>query len=154
MTAADRLAALDTMPAAELCALTGSTLDELCRAMNEETTLMRAGRYREASPFGAEKTRLAQDYVGLVRAVQRQSGRLVREAPTEVKRLRAGHEQLATQLAENLRVIATARHVTETLLGDVAAAVGQNQRAKTYGSGGEMNAPAPVSRGIAVNKAL
>ncbi len=154
MTAADRLAALDTMPAAELCAMTGSTLEELCRAMNEETTLMRAGHYREAGPFTAEKTRLAQDYVGLVRAVQRQSERLVREAPTEVKRLRAGHEQLVTQMAENLRVIATARHVTEAILTDVAASVGQQRQPKTYGAAGTINAPAPASRGIAVNKAL
>ena len=95
--------------------------------MNEETTLLRAGRFKDASPHTAEKTRLAQDYVGYVRAVQRQSQRLLKEAPEAVQMLRAGHEQLVTQMAENLRVIATARTVTEDLLTDVATTVGQQQ---------------------------
>ena len=77
--------------------------------------------------YTAEKTRLAQDYVGYVRAVQRQSQRLLKEAPEAVQMLRAGHEQLVTQMAENLRVIATARTVTEDLLTDVATTVGQQQ---------------------------
>ena len=41
-----------------------------------------------------------------------------------VERLRSGHERLATQMAENLKVIATARAVTEDLLTDVATAIG------------------------------
>lgn len=152
--AAERLAELDNLPAAGLCERTATVLEALCRAMHEETTLMRANRFKDASPFTAEKTRLAQDYVGLVRAVQRQSKRLLKEAPEEVKKLRAGHEQLVTQMAENLRAIATARVVTETLLSDVAVAVGQQNRTKTYGAGGEIAAAAPSVRGLAVNRAL
>lgn len=155
MSAANRLAALDRMPAEMLCRKTAATLESLCRAMNEETTLLRAGRFREAAPFTAEKTRLAQDYVGYVRAVQRQSARLLKEAPDAVQTLRAGHEQLVTQMAENLRVIATARNVTEDLLTDVAATVGKSARTKTYGASGQMQAGnAPVTRGLAVNRAL
>jgi len=155
MSAAKRLAALDRMPAEILCMKTGAALEALCRAMNEETTLLRAGRFRDASPFTAEKTRLAQDYVGYVRTVQRQSARLLKEAPEAVQQLRAGHEQLVTQMAENLRVIATSRNVTEDLLTDVAASTGRQDQTKTYGATGEMNsATGPVIRGLAVNRAL
>lgn len=155
MTAAERLAALDDLPAAELCARTGETLEALCRAMNEETTLFRAGRFREASPATAEKTRLAQEYVGLVRTVQRQSVRLLKEAPQDAQKLRAGHEQLVTQMAENLRVIATARIVTNDLLEDVAMTLGQGSKAKTYGAKGTISkANVDPARGIAVNRAL
>lgn len=155
MSAAERLAALDRMPAALLCSKTAATLEALCRAMNEETTLLRAGRYKESAPHTANKTRLAQDYVGYVRAVQRQSARLIKEAPEAVKLLRAGHEQLVTQMAENLRVIATARTVTEDLLTDVANTVGRQQTTKTYGMGGQMRAEAaPTVRGLAINRAL
>ena len=56
-----------------------------------------------------------------------------------MERLRAGHESLATQMAENLRVLATAKTVTEDVLTDVARMVGQQNRAKTYGTAGTMS---------------
>ncbi|MNY70252.1 hypothetical protein D3C86_2083460 [compost metagenome] len=58
-------------------------------------------------------------------------------------------------MAENLRVLATARMVTEDLLTDVAKIVGQQNKAKTYGRGGAIATdPAASARGIAVNRAL
>jgi hypothetical protein len=154
-TAAERLTALDDLPALELCLRAGTTLDALVSIMNEETTMLRAGRIREAGTLTAEKTRLAQDYVGLARSIQRQSARLQREAPDAVQRLRNGHERLATQMAENLRVIATARDVTDDILSDVARTVGQASRAETYSASGELPAAAsPSARGIAVNRSL
>ena len=58
-------------------------------------------------------------------------------------------------MADNLRVIATARDVTETLLTDVAATVGVQNRAKTYGANGSMTGVGGNgARGIAVNRAL
>ncbi len=87
--------------------------------------------------------------------MQRQGPRLKVQAPAAVERLKAGHERLATQMAENLRVLATARMVTEDLLTDVAKIVGQQNRAKTYGRGGAITAdPAASARGIAINRAL
>ena len=155
ITARDRLAALDDLPAAELCDRAAATLDELAAVMNEETTLLRAGRMRDAAALTAGKTRLAQDYVTLARAVQRQMARLGREAPEELGRLRSGHERLAPQMADNLKVIATARAVTEDLLSDVAAAVGRSERPKTYGAGGQIgSSAAPAAKGIALNRAL
>lgn len=154
-TAAERLARLDDLPADELCRQTSECLEALVSVMNEETTLLRAGRYKECSAFTSAKTRLAQDYVSFVRAVQRQSARLRKEAPEAALSLRQGHERLATQMAENLRVIATARLVTQDLLTDVAVAVGAQARTRTYGSGGEVaTQPVHQARGIAVNRAL
>ena len=155
MTAAARLAALDGLPADELCRMAEIALSALVDVMNQETTLLRAGHMRQASALTPEKARLAQDYVGFARAVQRQGERLRTEAPQAVERLRLGHESLATQMAENLRVLATARMVTEDLLTDVAKIVGQQNQAKTYGRGGAITAdPAASARGIAINRAL
>lgn len=154
-TAKERLAALDDLPAAELCGRAADTLDELVTVMNQETTLLRAGRTREAGTLTADKTRLAQDYVMLARSVQRQMGRLKLESPEQLERLRNGHERLATQIADNLRVIATARAVTEDLLSDVAATVGDAARPRTYGAGGRVAGDTGrAARGIAVNRAL
>ena len=155
MTAAARLAALDSLPADELCRMAEIALSALVDVMNQETTLLRAGHMRQASTLTPDKTRLAQDYVGFARAVQRQGARLRTQAPAAIERLRLGHESLATQMAENLRVLATARMVTEDLLTDVAKIVGQQNKAKTYGRGGAIQTdPAASARGIAVNRAL
>ena len=69
--------------------------------------------------------------------------------------LRASHERLATQMAENLKVLATARSLAEDVLTDVANVVGQKARAKTYGAdGGMAQSPEGAARGIAINRAL
>lgn len=154
MSAAERLATLDSLPARDLISFTEGTLRALVGAMSNETTLLRAGRHREAAPFGAEKSRLAQDYVSYSRAVQRQLERLKLEAPNDIAMLKAGHEQLATQMAENLKVIATARMVTEDILADVAQRVSRTDRPRTYGASGELGARNGPSGAIVVNRAL
>ena len=154
MSAAERLAALDDLPARDLLAFTEGTLSALVQVMNQETTLLRAAHHREAMELSPEKTRLAQDYGTYSRAVQRQLERLKVEAPKDIARLKAGHERLATQMAENLKVIATVRTVTEDLLTDVAQRVASASRPKTYGAGGELNAAKSTTGGLAVNRAL
>lgn len=155
MTAAARLAALDTLPAEDLCGRAEIALTTLVDVMNQETMLLRAGHMRQAGELTPEKTRLAQDYVTFARSIQRQVNRLTAEAPAAMGRLKAGHEKLATQMAENLRVLATAKTVTEDVLTDVARMVGQQNRAKTYGSAGTMAVdPSSSARGLAVNRAL
>ncbi len=153
MSAAERIAALDDLPARDLIAFTEGTLRALVDVMNRETTLLRAGRHDDAMSLGAEKTSLAQDYVVYSRSVQRQLERLKAEAPDDVGLLKLGHERLATQMAENLKVIATVRAVTEDLMTDVAAQLARAARPKTYGAGGEINAPRAVSGGLTVNRA-
>jgi hypothetical protein len=155
MSAAERLAAFDEITADELCQRTETVLGKLVEVMNAETVLLRAHRYKQAGELTAEKTQLAQDYVGLTRAVQRRLPQLKDEAPTALDQLRRGHESLATQMAENLRVIATARTVTETLLSDVSQTVAAQTRTKTYGANGLMAAaPAAAGPGIAINRSL
>ncbi|MBN9314734.1 MAG: hypothetical protein J0I99_03270 [Devosia sp.] len=154
-SAADRLAALDSLPAPELCALATDTLESLVAILNEETTLLRAGRAREAGGVSAEKTRLAQDYMGYARSVQRQAARLKAEAPAQLEDLFARHDKLATQMAENLRVIATARAITEDLLTDVAQAISAKGRPTTYGANGALSGQPPqAASGVSINRAL
>ncbi|KFL28766.1 hypothetical protein [Paradevosia shaoguanensis] len=154
MSAADRLAALDELPATELCARAETALDALVTIMNEETTLLRAGSFRQAGGLTPEKTRLAQDYVTYARSVQRQITRLREEAPAELERLQGGHERLATQMAENLKVIASARNLTDSLLTETAAMVASRERTKTYDETGIIPPSSKVTAGIAVRKSL
>ena len=154
-SAAERLKAIDTLPATDLCGIALSTLDRLVTILNQETVLLRTGRLREAGELTAEKTRLAQDYMGFARSVQRELPRLRVEAPAMVEAMKVRHEQFATQMAENLRVIATARAVTEDLLTDVANVMSAQQRPKTYGASGTLSGQPPVpATGVSINRAL
>lgn len=155
MTAAERLAELDNAPAHELCTRAEAALTALADIMNRETGLLRNGHYKEAMALTAEKTRLAQAYAGLSRTVQRELPRLTAEAPEALKALRGGHERLATQMAENLRVLATAKSVTEDLLTDVAQSVSSQTKPQTYGASGQIDTSGgQSSSGLAINRAL
>ena len=57
-------------------------------------------------------------------------------------------------MAENLRVLATARTVTEDILTDVAKQVARAASPKTYGAAGTINQPKAGRGGIAINRAL
>jgi len=155
IAAAERLAELDRLPAIELCCRALVALEAVVAVMSEETTLLRAGRFGDAQSLTADKARLSQDYVTVARSVQREAERLKLDAPADLERLKSGHERLATQMAENLRVIATARKVTDDILTDVAHSIGQEARPRTYGASGVIvEDHGAAARGIAVNRAL
>jgi len=138
-----------------LCTSTKEVLDDLVDIMNQETVLLRAGRYQQSAQISAKKAEVAQQYAALARLVQNEHEWLMSQAPVEMKNLLAGHEKLTTQMAENLRVLATARDVTQTLLSDVATGVGRAGQPNTYSASGKMNNPASqLANGIAVNRAL
>lgn len=154
MTAADRLTALESLEAPALCQRAGAALAELVDVMNRETVLLRAGHMDEAGALGADKTRLAEDYVSLARAVQRAAPRLKAEAPEGFAALRRGHEALATQMAENLKVLASARALSESILSDVARRAGQGAGPRTYGASGKLPEAGQGANGLSINRAL
>lgn len=154
MTAAQRIESLDQTDARELCARADASLTRLVEILSHETMLLRAGKLREAGVLAADKTVAAEDYTILARAVQRQATRLAESAPVELAKLRQRHESLATQMAENLRVLATARAVAEDLLEDVALSVGAQKTVRTYSASGATPPPKPNVSGLSVNRAL
>ena len=154
MTAAHRLEALDTAEPLDLCVRTDAALGRLVDVLSRETTMLRAGRLKDAATLTAEKTQAAEDYTVLARAVQRQANRLAEAVPTHLVNLRKRHESLATQMAENLRVLATARSVAEDLLEDVAKTVGAQQTTTTYGARGAAPPPKATASGLSINRAL
>ncbi len=154
-SAQDRLTAQRDLDATMLCQTTKSALQDLANIMNKETTLLRSGHYQEASELSAHKAHIAQEYVGLARVVQHQSERLHTQAPTELSALQAEHEKLATQMADNLRVLATAKTVSQNILNDVAKSVAQSERPNTYGASGQMSGSnVPQANGLSINRSL
>ncbi len=155
MSAANRLAQLDNLEANDLCTKTSMALDALLDIMNQETMLLRAGHLKEAGVLTPKKSQMSQDYVTLARAVKREATRLKAQAPLAIEKLKIKHESLATQMADNLRVLATSRNVTQDLLSDVAKSVGNSQKPKTYNTGGIISTQnnAPI-KGLSIDRAL
>jgi flagellar biosynthesis/type III secretory pathway chaperone len=140
---------------ARMCERAASALSELIEVMNEETMLLRAGRLSDAAQLTVRKARLAQDYVQAARQIQDQAAAIRAAAPEAAERLRQSHAALATQLAENLRVLASAKSLTENLIGDVARRGGAAAVPSTYsGRGATVSGAGAGARGIAVNRAL
>ena len=154
MSAAHRIEALDTAEPRDLCVRADAALSRLVDVLSRETTLLRAGKLKDAATLTAEKTQAAEDYTVLARTIQRQTPRLSEEVPNLLSDLRKRHESLATQMAENLRVLATARAVAEDLLGDVAKTVGAERTATTYSAKGSAPPPKSQAAGLSVNRAL
>ena len=154
MSAAERLALLNNTEGTELCYRAEKVLIELVDVMSQETVALRSGRYKDAAKLTPRKAQLGQDYVVLARAVQAQSGRLSTEVPEALTQLQRLHESFATQMAENLRVLATVRNVTEDLLTDVAKSVGAAEKPRTYGAAAPNRPVASPSKGLTINRAL
>ena len=155
MSAAKRITQLNQLDAYELCDKTDRKLVALVDILNKETMLLRAGRLKEAGTLTPEKTQLCQDYVMLARTVKRESERLKKQAPEQLNSLQQRHESLATQMAENLRVLATAKTVAEDILSDVARSVSANAKPKTYNTSGYLSSESPdMAHGLAIDRAL
>ncbi len=154
MTAANRIETLDNIDPAQLCAMTEEALIRLVDILSRETMLLRAGKFAEAGLLVADKTQAAEDYTVLARTIQRRSEALLDAVPDLMARLKKRHESLATQMADNLRVLATARAVAEDLLEDVAKTVGVQQTNQTYSSKGSAPPPKSHASGLSINRAL
>lgn len=154
MTAAERLQQIDKTPPAELIARAEAALIKLIDVLSRETMLLRAGKLKAAGELAAAKAVAAEDYTVHARSIQRVAEVLNATAPEQLSALRKRHESLATQMAENLRVLATARAVAEDLLTDVATAVGAAQAPKTYGAQGVVAANAKPGNGFTLNRSL
>ncbi len=155
MSARENIEQINNLPAEQLCAIAEEKLEALVDIMNKETMLLRAGHLKEASALTPEKTQFAQDYVMLARAIQREAKRLKNQAPENLNKLQQRHESLATQMAENLRVLATAKNVAQDILSDVAKAVGANSEPKIYNMDAKLNSDkAKMAKGLSINKAL
>jgi len=139
----------------QVCADADVSLRALVDVMNNETTLLRAGKLLAASELAAEKAELAQKYVGLARAIQSNVTEIKEKAPHLLQKLQQGQTSLATQMAENLRVLATAKSLTEDIVSSVASQLGQSNQTAAYGNTGSGTASqSPSIKGVSINTSL
>ena len=128
-------------------------VDDLIAVIEEETTLVRAGRLREAVPLEKKKQSLALDFS--TATMRMKTLDLPRTAPKTAEALRPRQEHFQDALQSNMTVLATAHAVSEGIMRGVSAELARKAAPSTCGATGRANTPGPsASQPLAVSKVL
>jgi hypothetical protein len=113
----------------------------LLRLVEAETTLVRAGRVRDALELGAHKEELSRRYVTAISLMKANQSYLKQSAPELMDMLRRHHDAFRTMLDLNLTVLATAHAVSEGIVRGVNSDMQRRTAPQTYTAAGMRAAP-------------
>lgn len=125
--------------AATLIANAHAALDSLEPLIIAETAHMREGRLKEALALTDSKAEAGRLYSRCLEAVKHNAIALSRFQPAGIPELRSRHQAFSERLSDNMAVLATVRMVSESIVRELAAEVGQARQPAGYGAGGRMN---------------
>ena len=120
-------------------------MDTLLALVEEETTLVRAGKLSQASLLEAEKTELAGHYLAATERLKASRPYLAQVLPDTLEALRRRHDEFRALLQINLTVLATAHAVSEGIVRGVANEINRTHVPTTYGASGKPSASTPKS---------
>jgi len=118
-----------------------AAMDALVATVEQETTLVRAGKLREATALETTKSELARLYVTDTAQVKANLPALSKQVPKLLDALRKQHDTFNALLQINLTVLATAHAVSEGLIRGAHAEVAKKNAPQTYGNSGRPTAP-------------
>jgi hypothetical protein len=125
-------------PEAELVVQSAlDALEALDPVVAEETALLKQGRVRLALDLSHVKSEAAARYQRALEDVKANAVALGRFAPPSLALLRRRHEAFAELMALNMAVLGTTRTVSESLMRELAAQVGQAHTPQGYGAYGQ-----------------
>lgn len=130
-------------------------MDELLRAVEEETAHVGAGHLAEAARLSDAKIALSRRYARESARLRDAKDVIARFRPGALDDLRARHEAFHTVLRKNLTVLATAHAVSEGIIRGVSGEMARKQMPSTYGATGRANVPSPkASQPMAISRSL
>jgi hypothetical protein len=130
-------------------------LDELEPLIAEETGELRDGRVRQALSLQPAKAEAAARYQRALQDLKANAIALGRYMPPSLALLRKRHETFAELMQLNMAVLGTTRTVSESLIRELAAEVGQGRQPQGYGARGQQTgAYRPQATPLAVSKKL
>jgi hypothetical protein len=129
----------------------GDSMVALVKIFEEETSLVKAGRLTEASSLTEEKAALASQYLREIEILKANASFIGRAVPSLIDELRRAHAAFRDILSINLRVVATAQSVAESVMRGAASQAAARIAPKSYGAEGRMNAKIP-SRPVMLNR--
>lgn len=127
----------------------------LMAVIEQETTLVRAGRLVEATRLEPRKSQLSVLYLSDAARVKASSHYLNQHMSARCRELRHKHDELHALLRINLTVLATAHAVSEGIIRGVARELARKASPKTYGMSGRTGVPGmSVVRPVAISRVL
>ena len=118
-----------------------TAMDALVATVEQETSLVRAGKLKDALALEATKADLARTYVSDTAQVKANLPVLKKQVPDLLASLRKQHDTFNALLQINLTVLATAHAVSEGLIRGAHAEVARKNAPQTYGQSGRPLAP-------------
>jgi len=123
-----------------------AAMDALVATVEQETTLVRSGKLKEAVALEATKSELARLYAADTAQVKANLPVLSKQIPDLLATLRQHHDTFNALLQINLTVLATAHAVSEGLIRGAHGEVARKNAPQTYGQSGR---PTALSRSAA-----
>jgi hypothetical protein len=118
-----------------------AAMDALVATVEQETSLVRAGKLKDAVALEATKSELARLYAADTAHVKANLPTLSKQVPDLLKSLRKHHDAFNALLQINLTVLATAHAVSEGLIRGAHTEVARKNAPQTYGNSGRTAAP-------------
>lgn len=132
-----------------------SAMDAIIAVLEQETTLVRAGRLTEAAKLEAQKVDLSQRYYACVGRIKTPLPQLKTSASGALEHLQRKHDEFRALLQMNLTVLATAHAVSEGIMRGVSDELARKTAPSTYGATGRANAPGPsAAQPLAISRVL
>ena len=120
-----------------------AAMDALVATVEQETTLVRAGKLTEAVALEASKSELARLYAADTAQVKANLPVLSKQIPDLLTALRQHHDTFNALLQINLTVLATAHAVSESIVRGVNAEIQRRNIPNTYTAAGRRATPGP-----------
>jgi hypothetical protein len=138
-----------------LIAHLSGVMDELLKAIETETELVRAGNVIEASRLAAAKADLAQQYMADASRLKAYQDFVSQVAGSELEALRNRHDLFHALLQVNMTVLATAHAVSEGIMRGVHDELARKAAPQTYGASGRtMAPPASAAQPLTLSRVL
>lgn len=118
----------------------GDSMVALVKVFQDETSLVKAGRLMDASALTEEKAALASQYLREIELLKANAPYIGSVAPALVDELRKAHAAFRDILSLNLRVVATAQSVAESVMRGAATEATRKAAPKGYSADGRMAA--------------
>jgi len=132
-----------------------STIGALLSLVEQETSLVRTGRTRQAVLLEPQKNDLARAYMKDSARISANRRTLARHIPNELRILADLHRELQARLKTNMTVLATAHAVSEDIIRGVASEMQRKASPSTYGAAGRATQPSPrTAQPLAVSRSI
>jgi hypothetical protein len=132
-----------------------SLMERLRGLLEQEATLVRAGRLRDAAALGATKATLAGELAAGGERVKAIAKSVLQSVPERCAVLKSTQEELRAVLQRNMIVLATAHAVSEGIVRRLSGDLAKKASPQVYGASGRPVAPNPkYGRPLAVSRTL